>query len=90
MIAIALQGINGIVAVGEAIMVGSGKFTSASIVLIVASIGYTTCLQLFPQSWGINGVSISFSVFNLLRLAGFLVFLPSLLNQKTHSRSSVK
>lgn len=39
MIAIALQGISGIVSVGEAIMLGNGRFASASIVLVVASIG---------------------------------------------------
>jgi hypothetical protein len=91
MTVIALQGINGIVCVGEAIMVGNGKFASASIVLVVASIGYTGCLQLLPQSWGINGVSISFVVFNLLRLLGFASFLPSLMNHnQTRSQISVE
>ena len=82
MISIALQGINGIACVGEAIIVGSGLFLSASIVLIAASIGYIGCLQLFPQRWGINGVSTSFGVFNILRLLGLAVFLPSVLNQQ--------
>jgi len=90
MVAIAFQGINGIVCVGEAIMVGSGLFSAASLVLIAASIGYTGCLRLLPQSWGINGVSTSFGVFNILRLLGFAFFLPSVLSQQRRSRISVK
>ena len=77
-VAMALQGVNGVVCIGEAIMIGNGKFASASIVLVLASIGYTGCLRLFPHSWGLNGVSIAFIVFNLLRLLGFVFFLPGL------------
>ena len=90
MAVIAFQGINGIVSVGEGIMVGDGKFASASIVLVVASIGYMCCLQLFPQSWGLNGVFISLGIFTLLRLAGFAVFLPSLMNHHAPSRTSTQ
>lgn len=86
MIAIAFQCINGIVCVGEAIMVGSGMFASASLVLIASSIAYTGCLRLFPQSWGINGVSTSFGVFNIMRLLGFAFFLPTILNKQQQSK----
>ncbi len=88
MIAIAFQCINGVVCVGEAIVVGSGMFSSASIVLIAASIAYTGCLRLFPQSWGINGVSASFGVFNIMRLLGLAAFLPTVLKQQRCSRIS--
>ena len=80
-IAILFQGINGINSIGEAIMVGNGRFASASLILVIASIGYTGFLHLFPKSWGINGVSCSFGIFNLLRTIGFVAFLPSLINQ---------
>lgn len=90
MISIAFQGINAIVCVGEAIMVGSGMFSSASLVLIAASIGYIGCLRLLPQSWGINGVSASFGIFNILRLLGLAFYLPSVLNQQRLTSSPVK
>lgn len=90
MIAIAFQGINAVVCVGEAIMVGSGMFSSASLVLIAASIGYTSSLRFLPQSWGINGVSASFGVFNILRLLGLAFYLPSVLNQQRGPRTPVE
>merc|ERR1712232_398070 len=64
-VVIAFHGINGIVCVGEGIMVGDGKFALASIVLVAASIGYIGCLQFTPQNWGINGVFISLGFFTL-------------------------
>jgi len=78
LVSMVLQGVNGVVVIGEAIMVGSGKFASVSIVLVLASFGYLGCLRFFPHSWGLNGVSIAFIVFNLLRLLGFGIFLPGM------------
>lgn len=88
LIVIASQGMQGIVSVGEGIMVGDGKFSFASIILVVASAGYLGCLHLFPKSWGINGVFVSLGVFSLLRITGFAVFLPSVINH--HAVPKVK
>ena len=83
---LAYQGINGIVCVGEGIMVGDGRFASASIILIIASLGYMGCLQV--PNLGINGVFLSLGVFTVLRLAGFFAFSPSLVNSYSKARIS--
>jgi len=80
LVVVACQGMQGMVSVGEGIMVGDGKFSLASIVIVVASIGYLGCLELIPKRWGINGVFIALGCFTLLRLSGFAVFLPSIIN----------
>eukprot|EP00536_Pseudo-nitzschia_multiseries_P017789 jgi/Psemu1/226499/e_gw1.1815.9.1 len=87
-VVVVFQGIQGLVSVGEGIMVGDGKFSLASIVIVFASLGYLGCLQLFPESWGINGVFIALGVFTLLRLTGFAIFLPSIINHHTLPRAN--
>ena len=82
---LAYQGINGIVCVGEGIMVGDGRFASASIILIIASLGYMGCLQV--PNLDINGVFISLGVFTLLRLGGLLAFLPSSIRSNSTDRT---
>jgi Na+-driven multidrug efflux pump len=79
-VVIAFQGINGLVSVGEGIIIGDGKFTRASMNLAVATLGYIACLQLSPRSMGINGVFLSLVLFMVLRLIGVLVYLPSAIN----------
>lgn len=76
-IVIAFQGINGLVSVGEGIVIGDGKFTRASINLVVASLGYMACLQLAPRGIGINGVFLSLVFFMMLRFLGVIIHLPS-------------
>ena len=75
MIAIAFQGINGLVSVGEGIMMGSGSFSWLSVNIIFAALGYLGALQVFPEALGLTGVWISLSIFTLIRLAGVLVHL---------------
>jgi Na+-driven multidrug efflux pump len=79
-VVIAFQGINGLVSVGEGIIIGDGKFARASINLVVASLGYMACLQLAPRGMGINGVFISLVFFMMLRLLGVIMYLPSAIN----------
>jgi Na+-driven multidrug efflux pump len=76
-IVIAFQGINGLVSVGEGIIIGDGKFTRASINLVVASLGYMACLHLSPRRMGINGVFLSLAFFMTLRLFGVMLYLPT-------------
>mmetsp|Transcript_44084 Transcript_44084/g.49771 ORF Transcript_44084/g.49771 Transcript_44084/m.49771 type:complete len:582 (+) Transcript_44084:187-1932(+) len=83
---IVYQGINGVVCVGEGIIVGDGKFATASIISIIASLGYMGCLQI--PNLGINGVFLSLGVFTVLRLAGFFAFSPSLVNSYSKARIS--
>jgi Na+-driven multidrug efflux pump len=75
-VVIAFQGINGLVSVGEGIIIGDGNFTRASINLLVASLGYMACLHFSPRDVGINGVFLSLGLFMTLRLLGVLVYLP--------------
>jgi MATE family multidrug resistance protein len=75
LIAIAFQGINGVVSVGEGIMMGSGSFTWLSINNILAALGYLAALRVFPEAHGLTGVWMSLSCFTTIRLLGVLVHL---------------
>jgi len=75
LIAIAFQGVNGIVSVGEGIMMGSGHFTWLSINIVLAALGYLATLRIFPKLLGLTGVWICLSCFTSIRLVGVLVHL---------------
>ncbi|KAL3943833.1 MAG: hypothetical protein SGBAC_002084 [Bacillariaceae sp.] len=75
LIAIAFQGVNGIVSVGEGIMMGSGHFTWLSINIVLAALGYLATLRIFPKLLGLTGVWICLSCFTSIRLIGVLVHL---------------
>lgn len=75
LIAIAFQGVNGIVSVGEGIMMGTGSFTWLSISIVLAALGYLSALRVFASNWGLTGVWISLSCFTIIRLLGVLTHL---------------
>lgn len=77
MMVIAFQGINGLSSVGEGIIIGCGKFATASTILVLASIGYMGLLHIVPPTMGINGVFLCMAAYNLLRLVGVLALLPT-------------
>ena len=64
------QIMNGLVFIGEGVMVGCGNFMQLSISTIVATLGCLHALRTFPQQYGVTGVWMSFGVFNSIRLAG--------------------
>ena len=72
LISIALQGINGIVNVGEGILLGTGNFSALSINVVLASICYAGALQLFPDRFGLTGVWMSLAIFTTARLVGVI------------------
>jgi len=63
---------NGLVFVGEGVMIGCGSFMQVSITTVIASAGCMWALSTFPQVYGLSGVWMAFGVFNTLRLAGVL------------------
>lgn len=65
-----LQIINGLVFIGEGIMVGCRNFFQLSISTVVATVATTFALQHLPRRYNLTGVWMSFIVFNFLRLAG--------------------
>ena len=64
------QVVNGLVFIGEGVMVGCGNFLQLSISTIIATIGCLWALKAFPPIYGLTGVWMSFGVFNTLRLLG--------------------
>ena len=68
-----LQIINGLVFIGEGVMVGTGSFFQLSLGTVVATAGCLMALNFFPPRVGLTGVWIGFAVFNFLRL--FFVWL---------------
>jgi len=64
------QLMNGLVFIGEGIMVGCGNFLQLSISTVVATIGALISLNTLPDIFGLTGVWMSFGVFNSLRLLG--------------------
>lgn len=64
------QLINGLVFIGEGVMVGCGNFMQLSLSTAVATIGALISLNTLPNMFGLTGVWMSFGVFNSLRLAG--------------------
>eukprot|EP00594_Rhizosolenia_setigera_P006931 CAMPEP_0178950594 /NCGR_PEP_ID=MMETSP0789-20121207/6743_1 /TAXON_ID=3005 /ORGANISM="Rhizosolenia setigera, Strain CCMP 1694" /LENGTH=614 /DNA_ID=CAMNT_0020631345 /DNA_START=369 /DNA_END=2213 /DNA_ORIENTATION=+ len=68
-----LQIINGLVFIGEGVMIGCGNFLTLSLTTVVATIGILAALQVFPQKYGLAGVWMGFGVFNILRLSGVIL-----------------
>jgi putative MATE family efflux protein len=64
------QCFNGLVFIGEGVMVGTGSFMQLSISTMIATLGTLLALREFPSKFGLTGVWMSFGVFNTLRLAG--------------------
>eukprot|EP00804_Cyclotella_cryptica_P001997 CCRYP_007443-RD/>CCRYP_007443-RD protein AED:0.18 eAED:0.18 QI:351/0.85/0.87/1/0.42/0.5/8/4815/582 len=64
------QLMNGLVFIGEGIMVGCGNFLQLSLSTVVATIGALISLNTLPSIFGLTGVWMSFGVFNSLRLLG--------------------
>ena len=67
------QIINGLVFIGEGVMVGTGSFMQLSLSTVVATAGCLWALKAFPPVFGLTGVWLGFGVFNVLRLAGVAV-----------------
>eukprot|EP00980_Cylindrotheca_fusiformis_P006608 scaffold1390_cov138-Cylindrotheca_fusiformis.AAC.11 len=72
-IASVLQIINGLVFIGEGVMIGTGSFLQLSLNTVVATSGCLWALKIFPPKLGLRGVWIGFVVFNFLRLVGVWV-----------------
>ena len=72
------QIINGMVFIGEGVMVGSGSFLQLSLSTVIATDGCLWALRVFPPIYGLTGVWMGFGVFNMLRLGG--VFLHQRIN----------
>ena len=64
------QIINGLVFIGEGVMVGTGSFMQLSLSTLVATSFTLLGLNTLPTRFGLNGVWMSFGIFNCLRLAG--------------------
>lgn len=64
------QAINGLVFIGEGVMVGCGNFMQLSLSTVFATAGCLWALNVFPQKYGLTGVWIGFGVFNSMRLLG--------------------
>ncbi|KAL7555115.1 hypothetical protein ACHAWF_018721 [Thalassiosira exigua] len=64
------QIMNGLVFIGEGVMVGCGNFLQLSISTVVATIAALIALNTLPALFGLTGVWMSFGVFNICRLAG--------------------
>jgi len=76
---------NGMVFIGEGIMIGCGNFIQLSLSTIVATSATLLALREFPKYYGLTGVWMSFGVFNILRLLG--VFLHQTRNAPIASRN---
>ena len=70
LIASVLQVINGLVFIGEGVMIGTGSFLQLSLTTLVATLGCLWALRAFPPLFGLTGVWLGFGVFNFIRLAG--------------------
>lgn len=65
-----LQIINGLVFIGEGVMVGCRNFFQLSLSTAVATAATTVALQMLPRRYNLTGVWMSFIVFNFFRLIG--------------------
>ena len=72
-IASILQIINGLVFIGEGIMIGTGSFLQLSLSTLIATAGCLWALWFFPPKVGLTGVWLGFAVFNMLRLVGVYI-----------------
>ena len=64
------QIMNGLVFIGEGVMVGCGNFMQLSLSTVFATCAALLSLKTFPKIYGLTGVWMSFGVFNIFRLAG--------------------
>lgn len=64
------QVINGLVFIGEGVMIGTGSFLQLSLSTLVATLATLIALNTLPAVYGLTGVWMSFGVFNTLRLLG--------------------
>ncbi|KAL7574565.1 hypothetical protein ACA910_015915 [Epithemia clementina (nom. ined.)] len=64
------QSINGLVFIGEGIMVGTESFFMLSLHTIAATAGCLGALRLFADRYGVAGVWMGLGVFNIIRLIG--------------------
>mmetsp|Transcript_7453 Transcript_7453/g.11690 ORF Transcript_7453/g.11690 Transcript_7453/m.11690 type:complete len:349 (+) Transcript_7453:776-1822(+) len=64
------QIMNGLVFIGEGVMVGCGNFMQLSLSTVFATCAALLSLNTFPKIYGLTGVWMSFGVFNIFRLAG--------------------
>lgn len=64
---------NGMVFIGEGIMIGCGNFMQLSLSTIVATSATLLALRELPKLYGLTGVWMSFGVFNTLRLLGVVL-----------------
>jgi Na+-driven multidrug efflux pump len=69
-IASVLQIINGLVFIGEGVMIGTGSYLQLSLNTVVATAGCLWALKVLPPKFGLGGVWLGFVVFNFLRLVG--------------------
>lgn len=67
------QVFNGLVFIGEGVMVGTGSFMQLSISTLIATLGTLVALKELPAKYGLTGVWMGFGVFNTLRLAGVAI-----------------
>ena len=67
------QAFNGMVFVGEGVMIGCGNYLQLSLSTLVATAGCLLALKTLPQRYGLAGVWIGFGVFNTLRLLGVII-----------------
>merc|ERR1711862_535461 len=72
-IASVLQIINGLVFIGEGIMIGCSSYLQLAMSPVVATIGTIIALVVFPKRFGLTGVWMSFIVFNISRLTGVFI-----------------
>lgn len=63
------QIMNGLVFIGEGVMIGTGNFMQLSIGTVVSTIASIISLNTLPKMFGLTGVWMSFGVFNVFRLA---------------------
>lgn len=68
-----LQVINGLVFIGEGVMVGCGDFMQLSLSTALASIGCVSAIKASSARYGLNGVWLGFAAFNGIRLLGVFV-----------------
>mmetsp|Transcript_3174 Transcript_3174/g.4699 ORF Transcript_3174/g.4699 Transcript_3174/m.4699 type:complete len:552 (-) Transcript_3174:91-1746(-) len=64
---------NGMVFIGEGVMIGCGNFLQLSVSTLFSTAGFLCALQTLPKRFGLAGVWWSFGVFNILRLLGVAV-----------------
>ena len=64
------QIMNGLVFIGEGVMVGCGNFMQLSLSTVVATAAALLSLNTLPKMFGLTGVWMSFGIFNSFRLAG--------------------